>query len=60
MNRKPIGLSVPYRLTQPSQAPKQPDCSEAIEELETENRMLRARNDRLEREVEELRAKGLL
>jgi cell division protein FtsB len=59
MNRKPIGLSVPHRLIKPSEA-KQPDCSEAIEELETENRLLRARNDRLEREVEELRAKGLL
>jgi predicted RNase H-like nuclease (RuvC/YqgF family) len=57
MNRKPIGLSVPYRKPEPS---KTTDCSEAIEELETENRLLRARNDRLEREVEELRAKGLL
>jgi len=37
-----------------------PTPCEVIEELETEHRLLKARTDRLQREVEELRAKGLM
>lgn len=39
-----------------NQPQREPNTSEILEELETENRMLRARNDRLEREAAEREA----
>lgn len=39
-----------------NQPKREPNTSEIIEELETENRLLRARNDRLEREAAEREA----